>query len=401
MDTLVIFLTTFFAILKILAVCFGGYVLARIGLLHKQLTKDMGKVIFTIMIPCMIFGNIINNVDIRKLGMVGILFLFPIITHLTAFTLGQLLRLILRYKNEDEEYLLVVAGSTFGNHGNISVPLVAAILGDPRGPFADDPVAIENGSAYVMVYMSMTSCILWGVGMPWFRRRNAAKLQREQDVALPQHGTSEESHKPLLKADSDDESDNLHYRGPTPKMEVLKAWVSTKTARLRKTYIYELLTLPPVFALTTSLIIALIPPVREAMVHSHAKIIPDIAIFVGDASIPIILMTLGANLAENTKEAHVPKRITFSVLFTRLIVLPACGISLVYALLKFGLLPNDTILLFLIMIQFSMPSAINLVLACQVAGGGEAKMSSLLFWQYCFCSFSISCVCIIVQLILL
>jgi hypothetical protein len=32
-----------------------------------------------------------------------------------------------------------------------------------------------------------------------------------------------------------------------------------------------------------------------------------------------------------------------------------------------------------IMIQFAMPSAVNLILACQVASGGEVKMSVLLF----------------------
>jgi predicted permease len=69
------------------------------------------------MVPCMIFGNIIKNVDVERAKLVGILFLFPILTHLLAFSLGKILSLILKYKSEEEEYLLVVAGSTFGNHG--------------------------------------------------------------------------------------------------------------------------------------------------------------------------------------------------------------------------------------------------------------------------------------------
>jgi predicted permease len=44
MHELLIFATTFFAILKIIIVAFGGYVLAKKGLFHKQLTRDMGKV---------------------------------------------------------------------------------------------------------------------------------------------------------------------------------------------------------------------------------------------------------------------------------------------------------------------------------------------------------------------
>ena len=39
-----IFATTFFSILKIILTAFGGYVLAKKGIFHKQVTKDMGKV---------------------------------------------------------------------------------------------------------------------------------------------------------------------------------------------------------------------------------------------------------------------------------------------------------------------------------------------------------------------
>jgi hypothetical protein len=31
-----------------------------------------------------------------------------------------------------------------------------------------------------MVYMSMSSVIIWGIGMPWFKRRNQQKILREK-----------------------------------------------------------------------------------------------------------------------------------------------------------------------------------------------------------------------------
>ena len=84
---------------------------------HSPSSHIPPQVIFSFMVPCMIFGNVIKNVDIERAKLVGLLFLFPILTHLLAFSLGKILSLILRYKNEEEEYLLVVAGATFGNHG--------------------------------------------------------------------------------------------------------------------------------------------------------------------------------------------------------------------------------------------------------------------------------------------
>lgn len=427
-NALLIFGTTFFAILKIILTAFGGYVLAKKGIFHKQLTKDMGKVIFTFMVPCMIFGNIIENVNTDKIELVGILFLFPILTHLLAFSLGNILSKILRFQSEEEEHLLVVAGSTFGNHGNIAVPLFAAILSDPRGPFASMPNAQNDGAAYVMIYMSMSSVIIWAVGMPWFKRRNQQKILREKEKEIElekkeketepeEQQTAEkrhETHHDLMKVsllqqeegegggreggEENAEDTNLHR---AQYAQGLKRKVENSIAAIRKTYIYEILTLPPVLALTSALIISFIPPLRKVLLTTYAQVITNTATFIGDASIPIILMFLGSNLADTSKDAHVPKRITFSVVFVRLVLLPAIGITTVYFLIKMHFLPDDIILQMLIMIQFAMPSAVNLILACQVAGGGEAKMSSLLFWQYVVCSVTISLFCILVQFILL
>jgi len=293
------------------------------------------------------------------------------------------------------------------------------------GPFANIPNAAGNGAAYVMVYMSMSSVILWGVGMPWFKRRNQQKIEREKvkNVELEHHAENAvgkeglekqevqahahpvEVHHDLSKVGlllhAAEEGGAENPDAYSPHIPTLKGKVLKIISLIRKSYLFEVLTLPPVLALLSSLFISFIPPLRKFLMTTYAQVIPNTATFIGDASIPIILMFLGSNLADTSKDAYVPKKITFSVVVTRLVVLPTIGISIVYGLIRLNVLPNDVVLQFLVMIQFAMPSAVNLILACQVAGGGEAKMSSLLFWQYVFCSFTISFFCIIVQYILL
>jgi predicted permease len=66
-----------------------------------------------------------------------------------------------------------------------------------------------------------------------------------------------------------------------------------------------------------------------------------------------------------------------------------------------NMFPDDVILQAVVMIQTAMPSAVNIVLACQIAGGGEEKISTILFWQYIICSVTISSFCIFVQWLLL
>lgn len=49
---------------------------------------------------------------------------------------------------------------------------------------------------------------------------------------------------------------------------------------------------------------------------------------------------------------------------------------------KFGLLPDDPVLKFVLMLEGSTPSAMSLVLICQKNGQGERDMATLQFWVY-------------------
>ena len=145
--------------------------------------------------------------------------------------------------------------------------------------------------------------------------------------------------------------------GETPL--TLQGKVLKIATAFRNSYIFELLSLPPVMALTTALLISFIPPLRTFLMTSYAQVqsspslfcspyltfpllllklninhivqvIPNTATFIGDASIPIILMILGSNLADTSKDARVPKRIITSVTLTRLRMHPHSTIFLVH-----------------------------------------------------------------------
>ncbi len=129
-------------------------------------------------------------------------------------------------------------------------------------------------------------------------------------------------------------------------------------------------------------------------------------------------MILGANIATSSQEAKPPKKVIASVVIARLgilnvlscvlcaltfiaVILPLVGTCLGYGLIKLNLLPNDVVLTFMLMVQFSMPSAVNLIVAAQVAGYGSAQISTILFWEYSICCITISFWCIIVQWLIL
>jgi predicted permease len=99
------------------------------------------------MVPCLIFGNIIQSVDVEKVKVVAIVFLFAVITHLIGITLGHILQLIMRIKSEEKNtwswllapHLVTTVRESVGKKqinivlifllaGNIAIPLFGSIL---------------------------------------------------------------------------------------------------------------------------------------------------------------------------------------------------------------------------------------------------------------------------------
>jgi hypothetical protein len=98
------------------------------------------------------------------------------------------------------------------------------------------------------------------------------------------------------------------------------------------------LALPPGISMICAITVSFIPPVRDFLMNTYAnvcwswgnsvdlriylllflKVIPTTIAFIGDASIPFVLMFLGTNLVEGLKDTNVPKKIIVSIVLTRL-----------------------------------------------------------------------------------
>jgi len=94
------------------------------------------------------------------------------------------------------------------------------------------------------------------------------------------------------------------------------------------------------------------------------------------------MIVLGANLADGPSSAKLSKSLLFCVSISKLVLLPLCGLAFTMFLTWLGVLPDDPVLKFVLMIEGATPSAMSLVILCQTTGGGEKEMSSLQFWVY-------------------
>jgi hypothetical protein len=177
---------------------------------------------------------------------------------------------------------------------------------------------------------------------------------------------------------------------------------------------------PPMIALGLGITIACIGPVKTFLVTSPPPIISAImntAKLFSGSTFALTMMILGSNLyATFTKQKSndrqtirvglakfvhfIPDRfiqyndpIALIVCVTlKLIVMPLIGISVVVGSVYLGLLPrHDSVLLLVLLVEASAPTAINLNNIANLAGGvGQDQTSEILLFIYCCAPISLS-----------
>ena len=77
---------------------------------------------------------------------------------------------------------MFAASLMFNNAGNLPITLIASITKDIP-PFSSDPLAEKRGIAYVGIYMSLVSILLWTLGYSYLSKpppENTAELPSQE-----------------------------------------------------------------------------------------------------------------------------------------------------------------------------------------------------------------------------
>jgi len=101
----------------------------------------------------------------------------------------------------------------------------------------------------------------------------------------------------------------------------------------------------------------------------------------GDAAIPINTMLLGASLSNGPSWDALPRATCGGIVLCKMFAMPAVALALGAALS--AAVPLPPMLLLVMLIESAMPTANNLMMMCELAGGkASAMMSTLIFAQY-------------------
>ena len=126
---------------------------------------------------------------------------------------------------------------------------------------------------------------------------------------------------------------------------------------------------------------------ENAPLRSVARACSDL----GAGAIPLLMLVLGQSLSQgpsstgSSSNAVIRRSTIALVSVSRLLIMPAIGMILVMLLDIAGVLPDDRVLKFILLLEGGVPTALSLVSISQLVGQSESGtrgISTLLFWQY-------------------
>ncbi|XP_050136268.1 protein PIN-LIKES 2-like isoform X4 [Malus sylvestris] len=150
---------------------------------------------------------------------------------------------------------------------------------------------------------------------------------------------------------------------------------------------------PPTIAFLLAIVIGMIPTLKSLVFDDNQVLsfLTDSLGIVAEAMVPSAVLVLGGMLAEGPNESNLGMRTTIGIIVARLLVLPFIGIGVVLLSDKLNLLvADDQLYRFVLLLQYTTPSAILLGAVASLRGYSVREASALLFWQHIVAVFSLS-----------
>ncbi|XP_022855039.1 protein PIN-LIKES 7 [Olea europaea var. sylvestris] len=365
-------------ILQVLLMCSLGAFMATdyLNLLPVDARRSLNKIVFMVFTPSLMFANLAQTVTLQDIISWWFMVVNVGITFLIGGILGWLAAKLLKPKPHLEGLIISMCAS--GNLGNIMLIIVPAICKQDGNPFGDSCSTV--GLSYVSFSMALGGFYIWTYSYHLIRS-SAAKYKEtlavEESLKEPNKDleANEKSH--LLDG-------TIEHVTKAPTIEAKKeAKIWEQLLGLLHKILEELLA-PPTIAAILGFIFGAVTWLRNLIIGDNAplRVIQDSIKLLGDGTIPCITLILGGNLTQGFRKARLKPVIIIAVICVRYILLPIAGIGVVKAASHLGFLPSDPLYHFVLMLQFTVPPAMNIGTMTQLFDVAQEECSVLFLWTY-------------------
>ncbi len=309
----------------VLLAALGGVLLLRSGVVKRDQMRTCSTILFYCCLPCLLFTCVADSIDLERLQACWIVPLSCLLFVFMGIAFGWIVTRLLPLPADFRRGAL--AAMAFGNSGYLPIPLVAAAA-TVFPALREIPDAGALGISYISLYLMVASPLLWTVGYG----------------LISGHKVREMSWKKVIT--------------------------------------------PPVVGMAAGIAVGLTPWLKDQLCADPGALHPlfNAARLIGDGTVPLALLVLGAGFAEGPGRFELKKRTLAVLLAGRLVVMPLAAIG--YVMLLRRLYPGmiDAMLAVVLIIQAGVPPGNNLAVMCSLCNQGiEKRMAGVLFYAYLLC----------------
>ncbi|TXG59236.1 hypothetical protein EZV62_013809 [Acer yangbiense] len=363
-------------ILQVLLISILGAFLATnyCNLLTSDARKSLNKIVFTVFTPSLMFASLAKTVTLQDI--ISWWFM-PINIGLTFFfggILGWIVVKILRPKPHLEG--LIIATCSSGNLGNLLLIIVPAICNEDGSPFGNRNVCSSVGLSYASFSMALGGFFIWTYSY------QLVKTSSDKFKALVAAQAEEFSKEPNKDFDATSQTHLLSGYDDDDQGHVAITVSSTKSSSDAGTQII----VPEEPTSNESSWKQKLEPLHKILEELMAP--PTI----GSVSFFFLFFFLSTSQLHlmSLRSSTLKPLIIIAVVSVRYLLLPAIGICVVKAAGNLGFLPSDPLFHFVLMIQFSVPPAMNIGTMTQLFDVAQEECSVLFLWTYLVASVALT-----------
>ncbi|TMW87445.1 hypothetical protein EJD97_019948 [Solanum chilense] len=391
-------------VIQILLITALGLVLAldRFAILGEDARKHLNNIVFYICNPSLISSNLSKTITYESMKR---LWFMPLNIFIT-FIVGSILAWIVNQITKPPKHLrgLVIGCCAAGNMGNMLLIIVPAVCKEKGSPFGAPDVCHTYGMGYASLSMAVCAVFLWSYVYNIVRISSSKSPEEVEEVndssrsksvresSITEFGVSTE---PLLQthnlALSEHQSEQLAL--PSTRFDdksQVSLWTKSRQyvgVLSKKMNLKKLLT-PSTCGAIAGFVVGLIPQIRNSIIGDAAPlhVIQDTALILGDGAVPLLTLIMGGNLLKGLRVTVVPKSILAGIIIVKYIAMPVIGIGVVKGASWLGLVHDDPLYKFMLLLHFALPPAMNIATITQLFGAGESECSVIMLWSYALAS---------------
>lgn len=295
----------------------------------------------------------------------------------------------------------ILLSTGFANSGSLPATLLAVLShhhdGGSTSKEGDTASPSLGPNAFLSLYLILAPMLLWSLGY-WLAHPSEdyghESMEGHQEEIEGQNSSmgygSIQSSQNTIEAKTESKKDN----GLAQDSFSSKGFPVESCCPSSLVNVMQKLFQPPVIGAGIGLIVVLFEPLRQSLVGSNASLAWFFGglTLLGQSSIPLSMGVLGMSLSSSIKHSRSRDNTveTFSIqtiagiITGKMILMPAIGhVSFWFLrdILNIRFPPSMALVL---MIQWCTPTANNVAVMCDLAGGLQEAVAQLMLWEYAF-----------------